>query len=108
MPKPDKHVFICVQSRPAGHPRPSCGQNNCVEIAEEFYKLQQEKQAFDKIQVTTTGCLGPCSAGPSVLVYPDGVMYGQLKKEDVSRIFDEHLEKGQVVNELLVDSSLWG
>ena len=26
MPKPEKHVFICSQARPAGHPRGSCAE----------------------------------------------------------------------------------
>ena len=80
MPRPEKHVFVCVQNRPPGHPRPSCGQKNCTEVAEEFYWQLQQTQLFDKVQISTTSCLGPCSEGPTVLVYPEGVMYGGIKK----------------------------
>ena len=107
MPKPQKHVFVCVQNRPQGHPRPSCSQKQCTEVAEEFYWHLQQRQLFDKVQVTTTSCLGPCSEGPSVLVYPEGVMYGGISKDDVATIFNEHLEKGQPVERLQVTKEFW-
>lgn len=108
MAKPLKHVFVCVQSRPPGHPRPSCGQKNCAEVADEFFWHMQQRQLFDKIQVTTTGCLGPCSEGPSVLVYPEGVMYGHVSKSDVAEIFDEHLENNRPVERLRMPKHFWG
>jgi len=108
MPKPQKHVFVCVQSRPLGHPRPSCSQKNCAEVAEEFFWHLQQRQLFDKVQVTTTSCLGPCSEGPSVLVYPEGVMYGGVTKADVASIFDEHLQNDQPVERLQVSKEFWG
>lgn len=107
MPKPQKHVFVCVQNRPLGHPRPSCGEKNCAEVAEEFYFNLQQRQLFEKVQVTTTGCLGPCSEGPSVLVYPEGVMYSRVGKDDVATIFDEHLEKDKPVERLIASEEFW-
>lgn len=107
MPKPEKHVFVCVQNRPPGHPRSSCAQKNCAEVAEEFFLQQQQRQSFEKVQVTTTGCLGPCSEGPSVLVYPEGIMYGGLTKGDVATIFDEHLENDKPVEKLFVSKEFW-
>lgn len=107
MPKPEKHVFVCVQSRPEGHPRPSCAQKHCVEVADAFFQTLQDKMLFDKIQVTTTGCLGPCMAGPTVLVYPEGVMYGGLTKEDVPTIFEEHLINDRPVESLKMPAEFW-
>ncbi len=97
MPKPEKHVFICTQSRPPGHPRSSCAGQGCNAVYEEFLWHLQERNLFSKVQVTATGCMGPCSEGPNVLVYPEGVMYGKVTKGDVAVIYDEHLEKGEPV-----------
>ena len=108
MPKPEKHIFVCMQSRPMWHPRPSCERKNCNEIADEFYKQLEGRQLVEKIQVTTTGCLGPCMNGPTVLVYPEGVMYGGLKKEDVNTIFDEHILKDEPVESLMMPKEVWG
>jgi len=108
MPKPEKHVFVCTQARPAGHPRGSCAEKGCADIMTEFMNELQRRQLFDKVALTNTGCIGPCGIGPSVLVYPEGVMYGGLKKEDVARIFDEHLVGGTPVADLMAPPHVWG
>lgn len=107
MAKPERHVFVCSQSRPAGHPRGSCGQRGCREVVEEFTRQWQQRQLFAQIAVTPTGCLGPCSMGPSVLVYPEGVMYVNVAVEDVGQIFDEHLLGGNPVERLIAPPGIW-
>ena len=82
MPKPEKHVFICSQSRPQGHPRGSCGEKGCGGVIEEFLIQLQERNLFNTVAVTNTGCLGPCGMGPNVLVYPEGIFYGNVQKEE--------------------------
>lgn len=108
MPRPEKHVLVCVQQRPQGHPRPSCGHKNAADVAAEFFAQLQQRQLFDRVLVSTTSCLGPCSEGPSVLVYPEGVMYGGVTRQDVAEIFDEHLEKGRPVERLRMAEEFWG
>ncbi|MGF1645020.1 MAG: ferredoxin [Thiotrichales bacterium] len=107
MPRPEKHVLVCAQSRPPGHPRGSCGARNCAEVVDEFYQQLQKRQCFDKVAVTSTGCLGPCGSGPNVLVYPEGVFYGSVSREDVGAIFDEHLMGGVPVERLKVPADVW-
>jgi hypothetical protein len=36
MPKPSKHVFVCAQTRPPGHPRGSCGQLGSTAVFQTF------------------------------------------------------------------------
>lgn len=108
MPKPEKHVFLCAQARPQGHPRGSCSENGCSEMIDEFIFQLQERNCYDKIAITHTGCIGPCSTGPNVLVYPEGIMYGKVKKEDVKEIFDEHLMGDKPVERLKVPEDVWG
>lgn len=107
MPKPEKHVFVCVQNRGPGHPRGSCIQSGCAEIFEEFGFAFQQRNLNGKIALTSTGCLGPCN-GPHVLVYPEGIMYGPVRKKDVAAIIDEHLMGGQPVASLQVPAEIWG
>jgi len=107
MPRPEKHVFVCTQQRPMGHPRSSCAEKRCAAVMEEFLWQVQQKELFGKIQVTATGCMGPCSEGPTVLVYPDGVMYGGVKKEDVNTIIDEHLVGDKPVESMRMPAEFW-
>lgn len=107
MPRPDKHVFICTQNRPQGHPRGSCGSTGSAEIINEFMNEIQQRNLFDKIAITNTGCIGPCMMGANVLVYPEGILYGKVKKADVKTIIDQHLLGGEPVAELIVPKEIW-
>ncbi|WP_404361327.1 (2Fe-2S) ferredoxin domain-containing protein [Methylotuvimicrobium sp. KM1] len=102
MPRPDKHVFVCTQNRPQGHPRGSCAASGCSDVINEFMNEIQNRNLFEKIALTNTGCMGP-----SVLVYPEGVMYGKVNKEDVKTIIDEHLLGGTPVAALQVPDEIW-
>ena len=107
MPRPEKHVFVCTQNRPNGHPRGSCNASGAAEIMNEFMNEIQSRNLFERIALTNTGCMGPCSLGPSVLVYPEGVMYGQVSKADVKTIIEQHLLGGTPVVSLQVPAEYW-
>ncbi len=107
MPKPEKHVFVCTQGRPPGHPRGSCQERGCAEVAEEFWYQFQERNLFGRFAVTNAGCIGPCPMGPNLLVYPDGVMYSGVRREDVAAIIDEHLTGGTPVERLMTPPDIW-
>lgn len=107
MPRPEKHVFVCTQQRPQGHPRSSCAEKGCATVMEEFLWQVQQRELFEKIQVTATGCMGPCSEGSTVLVYPEGVMYSGITKENVATIFDEHLLNDEPVESMLISKEFW-
>ena len=107
MPKPGKHVFVCLNARPPGHPKGSCTERESEGLLVEFGRLMEARQAYGKIAVTRTGCLGPCELGPTVLVYPDGVMYVGVEVGDVEEIFDQHLLGNQPVSRLQAPAEVW-
>lgn len=107
MPRPKKHVLVCVQNRPADHPRGSCGAKGCTAVFQEFSKLFFERGLWEEYLLTNTGCLGPCGQGPSVLVYPDNVMYGNVGVADVAAILDEHVIGGVPVERLVAPANVW-
>lgn len=61
-----------------------------------------------KVSVVGTGCMGPCSKGPVVMVMPDGIIYENLAPSSVERIVTEHLMGGRPVEELLLSDSSKG
>jgi len=108
IPKPEKHVFVCVQNRPAMHPRGSCAGKGAVAVYEAFARAFEAEGLHGRFALTTTGCLGPCMKGATALVYPDGVMYAQLKPEDIPAIIEQHLKGGEPVTEHMISADIWG
>ena len=98
-----KHVFVCVNQRPPGHPMGSCAEKGSRDVYTAFADaLQQDPQLMMTVAVTPTGCLGPCGMGPTVVVYPEGIWYGGVKKEDVNEIIESHLKEDKPVERLII------
>ncbi len=105
MPRPEKHVFVCLNARPAGHPKGSCTERGAEGLLMEFGRLMEVR---GKVAITRTSCLGPCELGPTVLVYPDGIMYVGVQVGDIEEIFDQHLLGNQPVSRLQAPTEIWG
>ena len=72
-----------------------------------FQKFQEEvekRQLWEKVAVNGTTCLGPCNLGASVVVYPEGIWYGQVGVKDVEEIMDQHIVGGKLVERLLLST----
>ncbi|MES2877368.1 MAG: (2Fe-2S) ferredoxin domain-containing protein [Pseudomonadota bacterium] len=107
MSKPQRHVFVCTQNRPPQHPRGSCASKGATDVLQAFWAELQKRQAYEKVAITNSGCIGPCELGANVLVYPEGVLYRGVTTEDVNEIFTSHLEGGTPVARLLAPASVW-
>ena len=57
-------------------------------------------ELWGEVAVTSSGCLGPCFEGPTVVVYPEGVWYCGLRPEDAEEIVAGHLVGGVPVERL--------
>lgn len=107
MPAPKRHVFVCSQQRPPGHPRGSCAAQGSSQVLQAFWAELQKRQCYDDVAITYSGCLGPCDHGVNVLVYPEAVLYNGVKTDDVVEIFDRHLIGGETVERLQAPAAVW-
>ena len=76
----------------------SCGSS---EILAAFEKEIKRCKLQDEVQIIKAGCLGLCSEGPNVMIFPEGACYSHVTVDDVSEIVSEHVLKGRIVTRLL-------
>ncbi|MGA7513659.1 MAG: methyltransferase [Candidatus Sulfotelmatobacter sp.] len=92
------HVFVCTQDKPEGVT--SCPGNRSLRVLQALERELITQGLDDEVQVTTCGCLGMCDDGPIMIVYPEGIWYHKVKKEDVPEIVNSHLRSGEVMSRL--------
>ena len=94
--KPKHHFFVCMNQRPPGHPRGSCGAAGASTVFEAFAGEVEQQALYEEVMVTGTFCMGPCDQGPTVVAYPEGIWYGSVTPADVPEIIKQHRAGGVV------------
>ena len=95
-----KHVLICSNRRNDG-----CFDQGSQSIKKSFFSRKVNAGLTD-VKISSVEHLGYCDRGPTAVVYPDNVWYGNLTTENVPRIVQQHLIDGDPVTELTFDPDL--
>ncbi|GMU22897.1 MAG: hypothetical protein AMXMBFR13_29810 [Phycisphaerae bacterium] len=95
----ERHVFVCTNTREAGHPRGCCSAKE-GEAVREALKAAAKKRLGKAVRINSAGCLDQCEHGVTVVVYPEGVWYGFVTLTDVEEIVESHLVHGRPVERL--------
>jgi len=96
----EKHVFICANDKDA--PKKCCGSGHGMELVDAFRASYVAQGGTAKIRVQKSGCLDFCGKGPTMVVYPEGVFYGNVQVEDVVEITKSHLIEDEIVTRLQI------
>ncbi|MEI6157892.1 MAG: NADH-ubiquinone oxidoreductase-F iron-sulfur binding region domain-containing protein, partial [Atribacterota bacterium] len=77
--------------------------NRFVEVLEKEKISAVVSQLSENFRhpVVGTGCMGLCEAGPLVRIEPQGILYLRVTPEDVEKIVEKTLKKGEIVEELV-------
>ncbi|MDD5369702.1 MAG: NADH-quinone oxidoreductase subunit NuoF [Anaerolineaceae bacterium] len=86
--------MVLVSSDPVSMERGAQQVYDCLQAEIKKFDLQ------DEISMTMVGEVGRKDAAPMVIVYPEAIVYGPVKPEDVAFLVEEHLFKGRIASAL--------
>jgi (2Fe-2S) ferredoxin len=97
------HVFVCTGK--------SCSAVESAEVKAAFEReLLARRMLFGKekkgknpkgsVVLTECASVGFCAIGAAVMVYPEGIWYGQVRADDVPELVEQHIVGGKIVERL--------
>ncbi len=98
----ERHVFVCENRRPDGHPRGCCAGRGGAAVKEALKAELKNRGLQARVRANSAGCLDACEQGVAMVVYPEGVWYGGVTPADVPEIVESHLVGGKPVERLLI------
>ncbi|MHB1565632.1 MAG: (2Fe-2S) ferredoxin domain-containing protein [Acidiferrobacter sp.] len=98
-----QHVFFCTNERDGN--RACCQQHDARRMRD--YAKQRIKalglSAPGAVRINAAGCMDRCAEGPVLVIYPEGVWYTYVDREDIDEILTEHILGGRLVERLRLD-----
>ncbi len=95
------HVFFCTNQRSEGE----CCAVHGARNARDYMKKRCKALGIHgegNVRINTAGCLDRCNRGPVMVIYPEGVWYTWVDREDLDEIIERHLIAGEQVERLRV------
>ncbi|HMN60058.1 MAG TPA: NADH-quinone oxidoreductase subunit NuoF [Anaerolinea sp.] len=88
------HVLVSVD--------PECLKRGALEVVDALHDELVAQGLIDEVQVLETSRIGdPVLYGPDLMVYPEGVHYGNISSDDIPYLVEEHFLKGRTVTKFL-------
>lgn len=83
------HVLVCVHKH--------CLKQGGREAGKELKRTLKERALDGRVLVTAVDCLDQCGEGPVMVVYPEGVWYGDVDERGARQIAEQHIGAGRAV-----------
>jgi (2Fe-2S) ferredoxin len=92
--KINAHVLVCHHK--------TCLKQGGKASVKALKRALKERNLRERVMITKVKCLDQCGRGPVMVVYPDGVWYGDVDEAAAREIVTEHLEKGSAVSSIVL------
>ena len=86
-----KHVFVCVNKRDDVNKK-SCGDKGLL-LRENLKKSILDLKLNKDVRINKSGCLGKCSLGPCMVVYPETKWHYNLDLNSIENIMSDLIKK---------------
>ena len=106
MPPFTQHIFVCGNQRQPNHPRGCCDPGGDNTLRNELKAAVKKRNLGPLVRVNSAGCLDQCECGPTLVIYPQGIWYGNVQLDDIPRIVDETICGGQIIEELMISDQM--
>jgi len=87
----------------------TCGISSGARETLNAFVEEFKKQSITNARIISVGCIGYCHSEPTVQVNMKGkkpVLYGNVKKDKVSEIIEQHIKGGSIVESLLLKADV--
>ena len=106
MPEFTHHIFVCGNQRSPDHPRGCCDTDGSESLRNALKMEIKSRGLNSLVRANRSGCLDQCELGPTIVIYPQAIWYGNVKLEDIPRIVEETVVGGRVLDDLLIPNEL--
>ena len=78
-----------------------CIASGAIEVKDALQREIDHAGLAERVKIVPTGCLGPCTNGPVMVMGSDKVFYQKVQPDDAKEIVKSHLVHGKAVKKLL-------
>ena len=86
------HLLVCGGT--------GCHASGSIAMKKALVDELNKRSLAEEIKVVETGCNGFCAQGPIIVVYPEGIIYMNIRAEDIPELVEEHFIKGRPLERL--------
>jgi (2Fe-2S) ferredoxin len=107
MSRYERHIFVCINERPPGHPKGCCLEKGSAAVRDALKAGLHRRGLSSRVRANNSGCLDACAFGASIVIYPEGIWYGGVTTKDVDEILDRTILRGEIIERLLIPDDLY-
>ena len=103
------HLLLCATPTKAKCCAPQDGAAtwDALKRLVREHGLEDPQRAGGVVLRSKVDCLRVCVTGPVLLVWPDGIWYGEVSPERLERIVLEHVVQGKPCREWILKQTPW-